>query len=36
MTDHGASNLMRKKTLIDQVDFGPPDLDHTHVTTVRP
>ena len=28
----GASNLTRKMTRVDQVDFGPPDLDQTHVT----
>ena len=32
MTHRGASDL----TSVDQVDFGPPDLDHTQVTNGRP
>ena len=32
----GASNLMRETTRVDQVDVGPPDLDHTRVTISQP
>ena len=35
MADRGASDLMLEKTRIDLVDFGPPDLDHMHVTNAR-
>ena len=27
---------LRETMHIDQVDFGPPDLDHTHVTILTP
>ena len=30
--DRGAFSHTREKTRVDLVDFGPPDLDHTHVT----
>ena len=32
----GASDLTCEMTCVDQVDFGPSDLDQTHVTNVQP
>ena len=33
--DRGASDQTCEKIHVDLVDFGPPDLDHTHVTNVQ-
>ena len=30
----GASDLTHEMAGVDQVDFGPPDLDLTHITNV--
>ena len=36
MAHQGASELTRETTHVDQVDFVPLDLDHTHVNILQP